>query len=151
MAENTDSTNEAEDVLILQSLDAYDREFPIMVNAGTEEAPSYFEERTIKVPSTDKIGPDGIRQNLIEIARADHEYLLDKYKLYKELLDKGTFRLLESKPLNYLTAAAQIANAGAEVEALTAKVTEAQALAAAKDAEIEALKAKLAGYGETNL
>lgn len=145
------ATETTEDILILQSLDTYDREFPIMVNVGTEESPSHFEERTIKIPCTDKIGPDGIRQNLIEIVRADHEYLLGKYKLYKEFIDKGTFRLLDSKPLNYLTAAAQIANASAEVEALTAKVTEAEALAASKDAEIEALKAKLAGYGETNL
>lgn len=150
MAKKAEQTSESpDDVLILQSLDVYDRHWPVMKNVGTEEFVSLVEDRIISIPCSDKIGPDGIRQNVIEITRADHEYLLATYKLYKEFVDKGVFKLLESKPLNYLTAAAQIANASVEVDNAKAEADAAKAEVAAKEAEIEALKKKLAGYGET--
>jgi hypothetical protein len=127
--------------VILQSVDDYDRQWPILNEFG-------IEDRSISFPSKHSVGNDGIRQNVIEIDQEDYDYLIDKYKLFKEFVDKGTVRKLDAIPTNYLTVAAQVANARNDIADAQAKTAEVQKIADSKDAEIAELKKKLEGYGE---
>lgn len=124
------------DKIILQSLDEYDRTYPII-------DPEYNTiTREITIPARDKHPA-----NVLQLDPEDFDYLKKTYKLFGSFLDRGINRVLDEIPSNYLSAAAQVANARSEVADVQARLDETKALAEAKDAEIAELKKKLEGYG----
>jgi hypothetical protein len=144
--------------LILQSTWDYDTHWPILdesfpPNENDTKAPRMFTDARgepqphFTIPGYGSVGNDNIRNNVVEIEQADYDYLTKKYKAFRDHIKSGRFRLLETKPLNYLTAAAQIANARSDANDALQKVAAAQAVVDAKDAEIAALRAELAGFG----